>query len=225
MLPNPFLKGRSGIYGIRSLDTGKIYVGRTRCMFQRCKQYLNAFHMNSEKHINDYLRNSFNKYGVDRFEFFPLEFCDEERTPERELHWMDTLSSCEKGIGYNLRRDSEGSMEVTTSTSAKISARLKKEWAEGQRDGHAQKMRDKWASDQKRREKQGEMFSRIKTKWIYDITFPDGTVERGVFYSRLKELGLTNAQHEFWKKKKDVAYIKGHIVSRTPSNIKRKAYL
>ena len=218
MLPNPFLKDRSGIYGIRSLDTGKIYVGRTRCMFQRCKQYLNSFHMDSKDHINDHLRNSFNSYGVDRFEMFPLEFCEQNVIKDRENYWMDKLQSCERGTGFNLRRDTDGGFVTSASTSAKISARLKKEWASGARDGHAAKMRDRWAGDTDRLKEQGKRLSRVKTKWVYNVTFPDGTVELCVFFARLKELGIVHVQGVFHKKKTDIAMSKGHTVERIVFN-------
>lgn len=220
MLPNPFLKNRSGIYAIRSLDTGKVYVGRTKCLFQRCKQYVNAFHSESSKHLNDYLMNAFNKYGLDRFEMFALEFCDQDVQKEREIHWMDLLHSCCSETGYNLRRDADGGMIASASTSLKISARLKREWASGARNAHATKMRDRWSGDQKRKDAQSALLSRIKTKWVYNIQFPDGHEENGVFYSRLKELGLTGAQNIFYKKKQDFAHVSGHIVARIPFNRK-----
>ena len=218
MLPNPFLKNRSGIYGIRSLDTGKIYVGRTRCMFQRCKQYVNAFRSDSEKHLNDHIRNSVNAYGIERFEMFPLEFCEQDVIKDRENYWMDKLQSCERETGFNLRRDTDGGFVTSASTSAKISARLRKEWASGARDGHAARMRDKWSGDTARIKAQGKMFSRIKTKWVYNINFPDGTNEQCVFFARLKELGIDGVQQSFWRKKTDIAKTKGHTVERVAFN-------
>ncbi len=219
MLPNPFLKNRSGIYGIRSLDTGKIYVGRTKCMFQRGKQYVNAFHVDSSKHLNDYLRAAFNKYGLDRFELFPLEFCSVADCVDREIEWMDKLGSCDKSTGYNLRRDSDGGMIAHARTKSKISKRLKAEWASGKRDAHAQKMRDKWSGDQRRKDSQSAMLSRIKTKWKYRIVHPDGTVENDMFFARLKELGLTGVQANFKRNKADTANCKGFVVTRIPANL------
>lgn len=217
MLPNPFLKNRRCIYGIRSLDTGKIYVRRTKCLFSRAKQYLNAYHKDSSKHLNQYLRAAFNKYGADRFEIFPLEFCEIGVQKSKELQWMDRLQSYNREYGYNLRRDSEGGMQVCQTTSEKISKRLKKEWASGAREDHAQKMRDKWSNDQCRRNNQSRLLSRIKTKWKYNITHPNGDVERNVFFARLKELKITGVQANFYRNKADISRCKGYIIERFPA--------
>lgn len=213
MKPNKFLQKRSGIYGIRNIINDKIYVGKTKCMYRRCHQYIYDFRERSIGHINDYLFNAINKIGIDNFEFFPLEFCSVDMTSELELEWMVRLKSTDRNHGYNLRMDTSTKMITSIETSEKISNNLRKQWANGVRDGHSQKLRDRWANDPERRKKQGESFSQIKTKFEYEVHHPNGDIEQ-CLYSRLVELGLKNVISNFHRQNSNDVECKGFRVIR-----------
>lgn len=207
MKPNKFLRKRSGIYGIRNLINNKIYVGRTVCMYRRCHQYVNL------KEVNPYLLNAFGKIGIDNFDFFPLEFCDIALLVEREIWWMKHLRSHERNFGYNLRSDESGGMVPHAETREKISRNLKTQWALGVRGDHGQKLKDNWKNNPDRRKQQSDILSKIKTKFEYEIHYPNGDVEF-CMYVRLKELGLKNCITEFHRKKSnDIKYL-GHRIIR-----------
>lgn len=213
MKPNKFLKNRPGIYGIRNLVNNKIYVGKTKCMYKRCHQYVYDFRERTIGHINDYLYNAMVKNGIDNFEFFPLEFCEIENLQERELSWMTELNSVDRNHGYNLRLDSSTGMIVSKSTSGKISNTLRKQWGDGKRDGHSEKMKEYWCGNTQRRRQQSKLFSKHRTKYEYEVHHPNGQIEN-CQYKRLCELGIKNVISNFHKQRTNSTVCKGFRVVR-----------
>jgi hypothetical protein len=153
------------------------------------------------------------KVGIDKFEIFPLEFAEIDNLSELELRWMVRLKSTDRNHGYNLRMDSSTGMITSPETSQKISDNLKRQWASGIRDGHAEKLRDKWASDPTRKKNQGILFSQIKTKYEYEVYHPNGEIE-SCSYDRLVELGLKNVIVNFHRKNSNDVKCKGFRVIR-----------
>ena len=216
MHPNKFLKNRSGIYGIRNLVNGKIYVGKTACLYRRCGQYKYDFKTRRLSHLNDYLMGSMSTHGIENFEFFPLEFCSLDDLAERELHWMRELGSTDRRRGYNLRMDSSSGMIVHSETRDRIRENLRAQWAAGIRSNHSEKLKAAWANATvERRTQQAENMRALRTRFEYEIRFPDGSTEVCDF-RRLCELGLKNAPSSFAKKRADTVTIKGVQLTRRP---------
>lgn len=213
MRPNSFLKKRSGIYGIYNPDIGKIYIGRTNDMFRRCSQYRYDFEKDRSQHLNDYLRAAMRKHGFDNFVFFPIEFCDECELQEKELKWMRVLKSTDRRYGYNLRTDTSGGMNVHSDTKEKIRQNLIRQWASGVRDGHSEKLKLSWHNNPSRKEKQGELFKKYKTKYVYVIK-PQRGRSVTVKYERLEEFGLKTVISQFHRKKSNEVMCKGYRVTR-----------
>lgn len=213
MKPNIYIKDRSGIYGLRNLVNGKIYVGKTKCFYKRCHQYVYDFRERKLGHLNDHLFNAMNKVGIENFEFFVLEFCDQSCLSERELYWMDQLKSCERNRGYNLRRDSSSGMITSDETSQKISSNLKRQWSQGVRDDHSDKMKRAWDSDPSKRVNQSKLMTRILTKYTYCVITPEGE-ETKVRYKDLVSMGLQSAMSSFARNKSDTVTVKGHTITR-----------
>lgn len=63
----------SGIYGIRNIVNGKIYVGQTKDFKHRWREHVRE--LNHNIHHNKHLQNAWNKYGEENFEFFVIEKC------------------------------------------------------------------------------------------------------------------------------------------------------
>lgn len=215
MRPNIFLKGRSGIYGIRNVVNNKIYVGKTKCMYTRCHQYVYDFRERSLGHLNDYLFNAMRSAGIDAFEFFPLEFCEIQDCAEKELLWMTKLSSTKRESGYNLRMDSSTGMIVAAETSEKIRRNLKRQWSSGIRDAHGDKLKESWKLNPARRDAQSRLLSKIKTKYEYEITSPDG-LQFKCDYAKLRELCLQNCMSTFHRTCKNEVKYKGYVIRRAP---------
>ena len=212
MTPNKFLKNRSGIYGIRNIVTNKIYVGKSECMYRRCGQYLYDIRVKRIGHLNDYLYNSIVKYGIEEFEMFPLEFCEPNMLSEREFYWIEKLESTNRIYGYNFRLDSESGMITSRETSNKISNNLKRQWAEGLRKQHSEKMIESW-KDKQRLTNQSLLLSKILTKYDYVVVFPNGESEICSF-KRLKELGLQTSISSFHRNKSNFCTCRNHQITR-----------
>lgn len=114
-----------GIYAIRNLTTGKVYVGKSINIETRF--YGHKAMLRSEirsKDCNRYLYNAFKKYGEDDFIFEILEEVvnpTEDKLTNLELSWMVTLQSTNKEFGYNLRMDSSTQCFVHEDTRKLIS--------------------------------------------------------------------------------------------------------
>jgi len=209
-----YLKGRSGIYAIVNSLNNKVYVGRTKCMYKRCSQYVYDFENRSIGHLNNHLYNAMVKSGINNFDFVPLEFASDLELPEKELLWMDTLKSCERDRGYNLRRDSDGHMVTSSETSGKISNNLKQQWASGVRDGHSQKLKENWKNNPLRSKQQSKILSINKTRYQYIVY--EGCESTVVNYSWLKQNKLHNVITHFHRKKSNDVIYKGVRIIRKP---------
>lgn len=195
-----------GIYKIQNKVNGKLYVGRTKNFQRRFKQYEYDFKHRRLRHINDYLMNSMEKYGFENFEFTPLEYCEYEIQPERELFWMEFLNSTHRDFGYNLRVDTDNGMVINPRTSEKITQRLKKEWADGVRDGHSDKIKESWKT--RCRKDQSKVMTKTLTKWLYIV---EG---EKMLYADLKENGLEGVLTSFCTKRSDKVVFKGREIER-----------
>lgn len=80
---------KSGIYKIENIQNGKFYIGSAVTLNIRKNKHFNELKKNT--HYNTYLQNSYNKYGLEAFEFLILEECNKEQLIEREQYYIDTL--------------------------------------------------------------------------------------------------------------------------------------
>lgn len=76
-----------GIYKITNIVTGDFYIGSAVNIRRRFSQH--QFSLGRNRHDNSHLQNSWNKYGADCFEFSVCEYCEKERTIEREQFYID----------------------------------------------------------------------------------------------------------------------------------------
>jgi len=58
--------------------------------------------LKNNKHDNDYLQNSFNKYGIDNFSFEVIEFCEVSELIDKENYYINFYKSNNLNLGYNL---------------------------------------------------------------------------------------------------------------------------
>lgn len=202
-----------GIYCIVNVENSKKYVGKSKNIYKRIYQHRYDILNDRYRNENEYFRNSVKKYGVECFKYYVLEECTIPETSERELYWMDTLGTTNRDKGFNLRRDSSTGMVTSKETSLKISERLKREWSQGLRDGHSEKLKKRWAEDPERVERQGRMFTKYKTKYYYIIE-TDGVVESGLSYKDLKIRGFVSVLSNFHRSKSDRVKFKNSIVTR-----------
>lgn len=122
---------KRGVYLITNLENNKIYVGSTTNSFKE-RWMTHIQKLRSNKHPNQHLQSSFNKYGENKFKFSILEVQTNIQTIlEREQYYLDFYKSYDRNIGYNIEKDVY-KREVSEETKAKISETLKSKYKSGE---------------------------------------------------------------------------------------------
>src|ERR1039458_7042882 len=97
---------QSGIYRIRNIVNGMLYIGSAINFTRRWWQHRQELRDNI--HHSPRLQNSWNKYGAEAFEFGIIELVlDRNQLMEREQFWLDYYDSSNKEKGYNIVQRSE----------------------------------------------------------------------------------------------------------------------
>jgi group I intron endonuclease len=112
----------SGIYKIVNRVNGKYYVGSSKDIKFRWAEHVSDLRGN--KHDNDYLQKSWNKYGEDAFEFLIVEHTGIEQLLIVEQKYLD-ISKTEGDKSYNLKFEAMGG-GLTEYSRAKIVAANKR---------------------------------------------------------------------------------------------------
>lgn len=98
MAPN--ILAVSGIYAIVNKINGKRYVGSAKRLRYRYAEHVRL--LNANKHHSPTLQRSWNKYGVEAFEYVVLEVVDDlAMLIAREQSWIDRYN-CTGQRGYNI---------------------------------------------------------------------------------------------------------------------------
>lgn len=94
-----YIKNKSGIYQIRNLVNGKLYIGKSVDLYTRRYEHFRL--LKNNEHYNYKLQRSYNKYDRKNYIFEVIEFIeDESKLLEHEQYWMDRFNVVEEG--YNL---------------------------------------------------------------------------------------------------------------------------
>lgn len=92
----------SGIYQIKNLINGKIYVGSAADFYERWHSH--QHYLNINNHHNQHLQRAWNKYGKQYFIFEILEIIhDTSVIVAKEQSWINFTQCCNSEIGYNIR--------------------------------------------------------------------------------------------------------------------------
>ena len=90
----------SCIYKITNKVNGKVYIGQTINFGKRSKEHFSTLRKNV--HRNQYLQQSFNKYGESAFQIDILKLSPHEKLDELEIYYMKKYDSLNKSVGYNM---------------------------------------------------------------------------------------------------------------------------
>lgn len=114
-----------GIYCIRQISTGRVYVGKSKSVEARFSSHRWSLKQAVRpKDCNRYLHAAVKRHGIDDFAFEILQVfdvIDEEVIAQSELEWMDFFGAHDRSTGFNLRRDSKTKMIVHPETRARLS--------------------------------------------------------------------------------------------------------
>lgn len=107
-----------GIYKITS-PTKKVYIGQSKNIEQRFKSY-----RGTKCRYQHGLRNSFEKYGVDRHKFEIIEECLPDELDLKEIYYIDLFQTFNSKYGLNLRHGGKNG-KYSNESRIKISAASK----------------------------------------------------------------------------------------------------
>ena len=98
---------KGGIYLLRNLSDGKVYIGKSINLEKRLKEH--KLSLARGDHHNNYLQNAWNKYGENSFEIEILFNSDShEELNEKEIYFIKLYKSNDLNYGYNLTSGGEG---------------------------------------------------------------------------------------------------------------------
>ena len=93
----------SGIYQIKNINDGKVYIGSSSHVLKRFKQHKNM--LKRGKHHSSHLQHAWNMYGAGNFSFEIVErVTDTKDLALREQCWIDLCSAYTSDSGYNMAR-------------------------------------------------------------------------------------------------------------------------
>ena len=110
-----------GVYLIRNIKNGKVYVGQTNNLKLRKQNHFADLKANI--HHNKHLQSAWNKYGKENFEFEVLEECSLDKLNEVELYWIKYYESYNRRFGYNFELGGNNSPQ-TQETRDKIDSTI-----------------------------------------------------------------------------------------------------
>lgn len=86
--------GSCGIYLIKNIITGSVYVGQTtRPFVERWKEHINiANNLNAQYSVSSVIK-AIRKYGLENFDFIVLEQCDKQNLDAREIFWISVFEA------------------------------------------------------------------------------------------------------------------------------------
>ena len=117
----------SGVYQIRNLVNGKVYVGSAKYIRQRW--YVHANELKKNKHHSVLQQRAYNKYGKAAFVYEVLDTCPpvKDILEFYEQHYLDALRPWDPTRGYNILRlaNSPGGYLVTDEIRQKKSLSMK----------------------------------------------------------------------------------------------------
>lgn len=108
----------SGIYKIENLINGKIYIGQSTHIRQRWTEHKKELRAN--RHGNEYLQRSWNKYGEKNFKHEIIELCPEEELDEKECYYINLYNAFDSDKGYNLTSGGGRNKQYSKSTREKL---------------------------------------------------------------------------------------------------------
>jgi len=115
-------KAIPGIYKITNIINNKVYIGSAVSVFSRISSHKQM--LNKQKHFNNHLQSSWNKYGASNFTFEMVEQCERELLREREEFWIKTLNSNNNKIGFNRRLNCETNLGIKITEETRMRLRL-----------------------------------------------------------------------------------------------------
>lgn len=153
---------KTGVYQIRNLINGKVYIGSTTMSFEkRMSHHLNQLKRNNHK--NRYLQNAWNKHGEDNFIFEILKTCNIEDCLKEEQIYLDLIK-----FKYNINPLATGAPNKSQETIKRRNTTFKKTVSE------AAIYYNKFKSDKIKYDEIPEQYKKMVNAWNNNIPWNKG---------------------------------------------------
>jgi group I intron endonuclease len=116
------MKTLIGVYKITNLINNKLYVGSAINIKNRFKTHKRL--LKNNKHFNNHLQSSYNKYGIDNFIYDIIEITSIDTLLKKECFWITELNANNPKYGYNKR------LVVNSNLGIKLSEETKRKLSE-----------------------------------------------------------------------------------------------
>lgn len=145
------VKKITGIYCIENIINHKKYIGQSVNIKERWRKHRKELYAN--KHDNDYLQKSWNKYGKASFSFYILEECKIEELDEKEIYYIDLYKTLDFKYGYNLKSGGQcNGVIVSKEVRDKMSQAIKDSYTNELKEKRRQEALNYWSiSENKKR--------------------------------------------------------------------------
>lgn len=214
-----------GIYKIENIVNHKVYIGQSRNVYRRLNNHQNDLIKN--KHANDYLQKSFNKYGLEKFVFELIEECSIEMLNEKEIYWINFYGGENDDKNFNLKSGGNVSIHFSDLAKEKLSkAKKGKPLTEKQKEAHRLTCL-KWTGvpcPKKGRPQTPEKIEKYRKKLIGRICINDGEKNKMVYPEQLQYF-LDNGWVKGRKYKNGHHPSKGTKITEEQKKILRKSAL
>jgi group I intron endonuclease len=117
----------TGIYKILNKINNKVYIGSATDIRKRWRDH--KWYLNHNIHHNSHLQSSWNKYGVDNFEFSIIIECRINKLLIKEKEFMLKFNSFDNNYGYNVNDPEHSFLNRKHSEKTKKILSLKKQGA------------------------------------------------------------------------------------------------
>lgn len=182
------LKNKSGIYQIRNLANGKLYIGSASNLYRR-KKHQHLYLLRKRVHHNTHLQNAFNKYGEQNFIFEVIEFVeDKNKLLELEQYWLDKLNIIKEG--YNKSPIADKPLSLKGELSHNYG---RKPWNKGKSNIYSEETLNRMSKSAKNRTGDKNSFY---GKHHSDKTKSKIGISNSVKIIRLKDLKIFNSNKE-----------------------------
>lgn len=96
------MKNEAGVYEIKNLADGKRYIGSSKGVKTRIREHKRSLERGTHK--NKHLSAAYEECGSQNFSFSVLEYVTGDDLIEREQHFIDKYSACDRQKGYNISK-------------------------------------------------------------------------------------------------------------------------